>query len=104
MATYLELKRQAEELLQQAQAMLESEKAQAIKDVKQKIADYDLTAEDVGLVSGKTRGRKATVRKANKPSDNLFKGPAGVTWTGRGRKPNWVIEALASGKTMDDLR
>lgn len=26
------------------------------------------------------------------------------TWTGRGRQPGWVGEALAAGKTLDDLR
>lgn len=26
------------------------------------------------------------------------------TWTGRGRQPKWVVDALASGKTLDDLR
>ncbi|MDT1064046.1 H-NS histone family protein [Paracoccus sp. CPCC 101403] len=25
------------------------------------------------------------------------------TWTGRGRKPRWVQEALDAGKSMDDL-
>lgn len=26
------------------------------------------------------------------------------TWTGRGRKPKWIIEALESGKSLDDLK
>lgn len=26
-----------------------------------------------------------------------------MTWTGRGRKPHWVIENLKSGKSLDDL-
>lgn len=25
------------------------------------------------------------------------------TWTGRGRKPKWIIEALDSGKSLDDM-
>lgn len=27
----------------------------------------------------------------------------GLTWSGRGRKPKWVAEALDRGKQMDDL-
>lgn len=27
-----------------------------------------------------------------------------LTWTGRGRKPVWVIEMLEQGKTLEDLR
>lgn len=42
------------------------------------------------------KGSKGAPRYAN-PAD------ASQTWTGRGRKPNWVIEALKEGKTMDDL-
>ena len=26
-----------------------------------------------------------------------------LTWTGRGRKPNWVNEALSAGKSIEDL-
>ena len=26
-----------------------------------------------------------------------------LTWTGRGRKPVWIIEHLESGKSLDDL-
>lgn len=26
-----------------------------------------------------------------------------MTWTGRGRKPGWIVEALAAGKSLDDF-
>lgn len=26
-----------------------------------------------------------------------------MTWTGRGRKPKWVLESLEAGKDLDDL-
>ena len=32
------------------------------------------------------------------PEDNA------QTWTGRGRKPKWVIDALSNGKNLGDLR
>ena len=28
---------------------------------------------------------------------------AALTWSGRGRKPQWFVEALAAGKSADDL-
>lgn len=43
-----------------------------------------------------TKGSKGAPKYAN-PAD------ASQTWTGRGRKPNWVISALEEGKTLDDL-
>jgi len=47
---------------------------------------------DEKLPKGKT---KAAPKYAN-PAD------AAQTWTGRGRKPKWVEELLASGKSLDD--
>jgi len=29
---------------------------------------------------------------------------ASQTWTGRGRQPKWIAEALAGGKSLDDFR
>ncbi|MTE01500.1 H-NS histone family protein [Paracoccus sp. YIM 132242] len=26
-----------------------------------------------------------------------------MTWTGRGRKPGWIVEALAAGRSLDDF-
>ena len=43
------------------------------------------------------KGQKVGAKYSN-PDD------AALTWTGRGRQPKWVVEALASGKTLDDLR
>ncbi len=32
-----------------------------------------------------------------------FTSPTGQTWHGRGRRPNWLVEALARGCTLDDF-
>ncbi|WP_427913578.1 H-NS family nucleoid-associated regulatory protein [Ramlibacter sp. MMS24-I3-19] len=107
MATYLELKAQAEQLLAQAEQMKEQETQDVIADIKQKIANYGLTAEDLGL-SGGGRARTAKTARAGKsssPSAVKYRGPNGETWGGgRGRKPQWVVNALAQGKSLDDFR
>ncbi|MES0865013.1 H-NS histone family protein [Ruegeria sp. SCPT10] len=51
--------------------------------------------EDVIRLHSRT-GKKSAAKYAN--PDN----PA-QTWTGRGRKPAWVIAALEAGKSIDDL-
>jgi DNA-binding protein H-NS len=35
-----------------------------------------------------------------------YRNPAdsGQTWTGRGRQPRWIAEALASGRSLDDFK
>ncbi|RME59368.1 H-NS histone family protein [Candidatus Parcubacteria bacterium] len=47
---------------------------------------------------GKRGGTRGIVPPKYRNPDN----PA-ETWTGRGRKPKWVEEALNQGKTLDDL-
>ena len=41
--------------------------------------------------------RPAVAPKYANPNDKS------QTWTGRGRKPRWVVEALSSGKALEDL-
>jgi DNA-binding protein H-NS len=43
-----------------------------------------------------TKGKTKAAPKYANPAD------ATQTWTGRGRKPKWVEELLASGKSLDD--
>lgn len=50
----------------------------------------------------------APVKKTRKPMPKpapKYKNPANPeqTWTGRGRQPGWFREALAAGKSPDDL-
>lgn len=43
------------------------------------------------------KGVKVQARYQN-PADST------QTWTGRGRQPRWISEAVAGGKILDDLR
>lgn len=104
MATYLELKEQAEKLLAEAERMREQEIADAIADIKRKIELYGLTAADLGFARAagpdQARGRNAKpVAAAVK-----YRGPNGETWSGgRGRKPQWVTQALAQGRSLEEF-
>lgn len=100
MATYLELKEQAEKLLAEAERMREQEITDAVADIKRKIDLYGLTAEDLGLAKsagpGRTRSKNKAVVK--------YRGPNGETWSGgRGRKPQWVTQALQQGRNLEDF-
>jgi DNA-binding protein H-NS len=105
-ATYLELKEQAEKLLAEAERMREQEIADAIADIKQKIELYGLTAADLGLA--KSAGGPGTSRSA-KPGKSAksaakYRGPNGETWSGgRGRKPQWVVQALKDGRSLEEF-
>jgi len=100
MATYLELKQKAEKLMQEAEQMRVKELNDVIAELKEKINAYGLTAQDLGL-TGATKRRKAPGTKA--PTVK-YRGPDGQTWSGgRGRKPRWVMDALAQGKKLEDF-
>lgn len=47
----------------------------------------------------------APARKRSGPAAPKYANPenAADTWSGRGRKPRWFVEALNAGKTEDDL-
>jgi DNA-binding protein H-NS len=103
LATYLELKAQAEAMMAQAEAVRKEELAAVIQDVKSKIKEFGLTAADLGLGSVAVAGpRKAAVKsKSNSPAK--YRGPNGELWAGGlGRKPEWVRSVLAEGKNIDD--
>jgi len=103
MATYIELRQQAEKLMAEAEELRQKEIGQAIEDIKAKMAMYGLTAKDLGLAAGvaKAPARKATASSGNKKVK--YRGPNGETWSGgRGRKPAWVQQLLKDGKSIED--
>lgn len=104
MATYLELKEQAEKLLAEAERMREQEISDAISDMKRKIELYGLTAADLGFArSGPGMAQRARPAKSVK-SPVKYRGPNGETWSGgRGRKPQWVAQALKEGRDLEEF-
>lgn len=103
MASYLELKAQAEKLMAEAEAMRQKELDDAIADIKAKMKAYGITARDLGLQGNAATGpRRATRGSANKVVK--YRGPNGETWSGgRGRKPEWVMRALKEGKNIEEF-
>ncbi len=121
MATYVELKQQAEDLMRQAEAARKSEIGAAIADIKAKMAAYGITLDDLGGKSKAARGRKPNggkaAAKAAKPAKATAK-PAkarkpvavkyrnaetGETWTGRGKPPTWLKAQEAAGRKREEF-
>lgn len=103
MATYRELMEQAEKLLAQAEEMREKEIGDAIADIKEKVRLYGLTAEDLGLARGAAGGPGRGAR-GKAPAAVKYRGPNGETWSGgRGRKPQWVTQALQQGRSLEEF-
>lgn len=86
-ASYKDLLKQREALEQQINEAKRREMATAVAQVRELIAAYDLTQQDVFPVGRAARvGGASGVKVAPK-----YRDPAtGQTWTGRGKPPKWI--------------
>lgn len=91
MTSYAELMDQAKALMDQAEQLRKAERAQAVAAIKAKMAEYGITAADLGG-SGKVRVA----------AEAKYRGPNGELWSGRGRRPEWANVALANGKSISE--
>ena len=108
MPTYIELREQAEKLLAQAEELRQREVQLAIEDIKSKMQAYGITPADLGIAGARTRAVSSRAQSGaqRKKSERAvkYRGPNGESWAGgRGRKPRWLTDALASGKKLEDF-
>jgi len=87
MATYLELKAQAERLMQQAEAARQAELETVLEEVRARVAEYELTREQV---FGRRRTAPVTRARQAVASPKYRDPKTGATWSGRGREPGWI--------------
>ncbi|SER82426.1 DNA-binding protein H-NS [Tranquillimonas rosea] len=71
-------------------------KAEARKAAEEAAKVHGFSLDD--LVSGKVTGAQKNPPKYRNPDDPK------KTWTGRGRQPAWIKEALDSGRSLEDFR
>jgi DNA-binding protein H-NS len=96
MASYQEILSQIEDLKQKAQEARKQEIAGAMTEIRRLMAEYGITLADLGGKSGKGKTRGGTAK---------YRDPAsGKTWSGRGRRPGWVLELESQGKSLDACR
>lgn len=113
MATKLQtLLKQINKLQSQADSLRSHEKAGVVARIREAIAHYDITTDELfGEVKVKrTRGAAkpaAAAKKARKTAKAAsvpkYTDGNGRTWSGVGKRPNWFKDALAAGKTAEDL-
>lgn len=85
MATYKQLNEQLLKVQAQMSAAREKEMAVAIAQIKEQIAEYGITAEELGF----SRKRAAAPKSGGLPPK--YRNPkTGETWSGRGRTPHWI--------------
>ena len=94
MASYKELVAQREALDKQIEDLRLAELKAAIAQVRQLIAEWQLSAEDCGFKSVAA----SSAKKAKQAVAAKYRGPNGETWSGRGRAPKWLATLEAQGR------
>lgn len=102
--TYKQIQKQIEQLQRQAEALRSSEVKGVVDRIKVAIANYGLTAEQLGLGTNKPAARSKKIKKASGKSGAKFSDGNGNAWSGRGPRPGWLREALTSGRSIEEFR
>jgi DNA-binding protein H-NS len=73
----------------------EAERSRVLSQMRELAGSLGMSLEDV-IRGEKGKGGAVAAKYRNPDNPDL-------TWSGRGKRPAWVNEALASGKTLEDL-
>jgi DNA-binding protein H-NS len=96
MATYKDLKAQAEALLKQAEIARREEIASVVAEIQARMREYGITLDDLNRGAKKTKSHVASAAKYRNSV-------TGESWSGRGRTPKWLADELAKGRSREDF-
>ena len=114
MAKTLQQVREQIAKLQQVELALKAmEIPGVVQRIREAVEHYGLTVEHIfGAAASKSlpvksaKGKQASKKSApakKAPLPAKFRDEAGNSWSGHGKRPNWFKDALASGKTLEDI-
>jgi DNA-binding protein H-NS len=92
-----ELKQLQKDVARAIDSYRERQKEEARAVLEAKARELGFSFSELVTGGGKRKGKPASPARFAHPEN-----PA-LTWTGRGRRPNWVTSALAEGKKLEDL-
>lgn len=97
-----ELIDQQNALAEKIKAIRDAEKGNVVEQIKKQIADFGITAEELGFSVKAAKGKAA--KKAEKVVK--YRNPANdkETYGGKGPYPKWLNDAIANGKTLEDFK
>jgi DNA-binding protein H-NS len=108
--TYASIVKQIEVLKADAEKARRKEIDGVIGRIRTAIDAYNLTAEDLGFGVKAKGPKKAAAKKkpgrkgaAKAPAVVKFRNDSGGTWGGRGKRPQWLRDAINAGKSLADF-
>lgn len=97
--------KELEQLIADANTLIEKKKAESIRNAKAEVAkiaaEAGVSIEELLGLGGASGGAKGV----RKPAAVKFRHPKdeSLTWSGRGKRPNWLQDELAKGKKLEDF-
>ena len=111
--SYAQVMKQIDSLKLEAEKLRRNEVSGVITRIRNAISFYNLTAADLGLglrgkgVASKSaapaKGKKRKGAAAKGPRVIKFRNDSGGAWGGIGKRPQWLRDALNSGKQLSDF-
>ncbi|MEY1660625.1 H-NS histone family protein [Isoalcanivorax beigongshangi] len=95
-----------EQVITDARTLIEKKKTEHIRNAR---AEVEAIARKAGItieeLLGLKAGAQATTKTGRRPAPVKFRHPEdpSLTWTGRGKRPNWLAAELANGKALEDF-
>jgi DNA-binding protein H-NS len=101
------LEKEAAALQEQIENAQRAERAEVINQIKSLMAQHGISFTELGARSGgggSSRARGAKPATTGRKVAVKFRDEAtGNTWSGRGLQPNWLKNALAEGRKLEDF-
>jgi DNA-binding protein H-NS len=100
--TYHQILQEIERLQREAERLKQEEVAGVIARIKEAIQVYGLSAADLGLAGGAQK-RLAGNESLASAKAAKYRDEAGNSWSGRGPRPQWLRDALAAGRSIEEF-
>ncbi|MGJ7509932.1 H-NS family nucleoid-associated regulatory protein [Variovorax sp. GT1P44] len=101
--TYLLVQKQIQTLQREAEKLRMQEMSGVINRIKVAIAEYGITAEQLGLGSASRRAIVKNPGKASGAGKAKYANAQGQVWGGMGPRPAWLRAELEAGKSLEDF-
>jgi DNA-binding protein H-NS len=87
-----EILARAQELMRQAEEARRREIAEVVESIRATMREYGITVDDI------------QPKKAKSVVPAKYRDSSGNTWSGRGKRPRWLVDALEHGHTLEAFR
>jgi DNA-binding protein H-NS len=108
----IKLRQQIAEMQKQATELQRKNRPAVLAQLREQMAAYGITAEDLSRAPAKPARPKGALAAAASPAKGKkpvvrapakYRGINGQEWSGKGITPKWLKDLLVDGKTLEDF-